>query len=326
MLRCVGSVAPLRIEIRMSSNKENQNIPLGVNAGIAASLMWGTYPLWYRPLSHIHTYELLANRIIWSVVFLLPLLFFVYRKGDEFRRLLKDVSNLPVVLICALILAVWWFTYLYCVTNNRVLEAGLGYYIGPIFTVVMGVVFLRERIDIWAAVSVLVSFVGIGYYAIMTQGDIPYLAIVLGLCYAGYTIYKRARVTFDSQISVAFELIVLVPAALCIFAFYAHEGSIQTLKSTSMSDNVLLFMLGVINVLPMWWYTIATKNIPTVPMSFIQYISPTCNFLLAVFWFSEPFSRHSLVMFVFVWIGVGIYALRNVYLVRASRVGSVAAR
>ena len=242
----------------------------------------------------------------------------MYRKGAEFRRLARDVSKLPVILICAAILALWWFTYMYCVTNNRVLEAGLGYYLGPIFTVIMGVVFLRERLDMWSAVSVLVSFSGIGYYALATQGEFPFFAIALGLCYSGYTIYKRGKVSFDSQISVAFELLVLAPAALCIFAFYAHANTLQSFNSTSVRDDILLFMLGVINVLPMWWYTVATKNLPTVTMSFVQYISPTCNFLLAVFWFDEPFSIHSLIMFVLVWIGVGIYALRSVMVIRGA--------
>jgi chloramphenicol-sensitive protein RarD len=306
----------------MSPNNEQQNLGQGITAGIGASLIWGTYPLWYRPLSHIHTYELLANRILWSVIFLMPLLFFIYRKGDEFRRLIRDYTKLPVVLVCATILAFWWFIYMYCVTNNRVLEAGLGYYLGPILTVVMGVVFLKEKIDLWSAASVLVSFAGIGYYTFATQGHIPYFAIALGLCYAGYTVYKRAKVTFDSQISVAFELLALVPAALLIFGYYAQDGSLQTFHTTTIPDNVLLFSLGVINVLPMWWYTVAARNVPTVPMSFIQYISPTCNFLLAVFWFSEPFSKHSLIMFVLVWVGVGIYTARSIYRLHTLRVGS----
>jgi chloramphenicol-sensitive protein RarD len=309
----------------MSPNEEKQNLGQGVAAGIGASMIWGTYPLWYRPLSHIHTYELLANRILWSVVFVLPLLFFIYRKGDEFRRILNDYSKLPVVLVCAVILAVWWFVYMYCVTNNRVLEAGLGYYLGPILTVVMGVVFLKERLDLWSAASVLISFTGIGYFAFATQGNFPFFAIALGLCYAGYTVYKRAKVKFDSQISVAFELLALVPAALLIFAYYAQDGSLQTFRSTTVSDNVLLFSLGVINVLPMWWYTVAAKNVPTVPMSFIQYVSPTCNFLLAVFWFSEPFSKHSLIMFVLVWVGVGIYTVRSIHRLRVRRGGSIQA-
>ncbi len=301
----------------MPVHNEQQNISLGIHAGVGASLMWGTYPLWYRPLSHVHTYELLANRILWSIVFLLPLLFFVYRKGAEFRRLVRDVTKLPVVAICATILAVWWFLYMYCVTNSRVLEAGLGYYLGPIFTVLMGMVFLRERIDRWSAASVLISFTGIGYYAIATQGSFPFLAIGLGMCYAGYTVYKRANVDFDAQVSVALELLALLPAAILLFMHYALEGSLQSFRTTSLTDNVLLFMLGVINVLPMWWYTIAARNLPTVPMSFLQYISPTCNFLLAVFWFAEPFSRHTLIMFLLVWTGVGIYAVRTVCRMRS---------
>jgi chloramphenicol-sensitive protein RarD len=303
----------------MQNPNEQQNIGLGIHAGVGASLIWGTYPLWYRPLSHIHTYELLANRILWSIVFLMPLLFFVYRKGVQFRQLVRDVTKLPIVAICAAILAVWWFLYMYCVTNNRVLEAGLGYYLGPIFTVVMGMVFLRERIDRWSAASVLVSFAGIGYYAIATQGSFPFLAIGLGLCYAGYTVYKRANVNFDAQVSVALELLALLPAAMLIFAHYAQQGSLQSFRTTSLTDNVLLFMLGVINVLPMWWYTVATRNLPTVPMSFLQYISPTCNFLLAVFWFAEPFSRHSLIMFLLVWVGVGIYTVRTIHRMRSAR-------
>jgi chloramphenicol-sensitive protein RarD len=297
----------------MLSNTERQNIGLGVNAGVGASLIWGTYPLWYKPLSHINTYELLANRILWSIIFIIPLLFLVYRKGEEFKRLIKDYSKLPIILFCATILAIWWFIYMYCVTNNRVLEAGLGYFLGPIFTVVMGIIFLKERIDYLSATSVLISFTGIGYYAYATQGHFPFFGVALGLCYAGYTVYKRAKVKFDSQISVALELIALAPVALMIFILCWQQASLQSFRTTTVSDNLLLFMLGVINVLPMWWYTVATKNVPTVPMSFIQYISPTCNFLLAVYWFQEPFSVHTLIMFAMIWLGVGTYTIGSIY-------------
>lgn len=307
------------VDAHMNNRTQGQNSIQGLAAGVGASLIWGTYPLWYKPLAHISTYELLANRITWSLALMIPAIFLIFRKKDAFWRATKDKSVLPVVLTCAAILALWWFTYTFCVTTGRILQAGLGYYLGPIFTVAMGIVFLRERVDAFSAASVLVSFAGIVYYALATQDEFPFFAIALGVFYAGYTVYKRARVRFDNQVSVALELLALLPLALIVFAYQAQDGSLQTFRATTSVDVLLLISLGVINVLPMWWYAVAVRNMAAVPISFVQYISPTCNFLLAVLWFSEPLSVHSMVMFCLVWLGVGIYAARNLYLLKSTR-------
>lgn len=288
--------------------KPSDNSALGLNAGLAATLIWGTYPLWYSPLAHISTLELLANRIVWSLVIMVPLLLLVFKKGRLLRQALADRNTLGVIFGCSLILAGWWFTYMWCIINGRVLEAGLGYYLGPIFTVGMGVVLLKERIDRISALAVAISFAGIAYYAFQTQGDLPYFGIMLGLFYSGYTIVKRSCSKIDQQVSVTGEIIFLMPWAIGLFSYAAILGTLQTGVSTTPLDNVLLLMLGVINVLPMWWYSLAARNLPAVAMSFIQYISPTCNFLLAAFYFGEEVTQDGLVMFLLVWTGIILYS------------------
>lgn len=301
----------------MSTLKETNS---GVYAGIGAGLIWGTYPFIYKPLADIDIFEVISHRVLWSVIFLLPVTIFVSKKGHLIRKAISNVRDISTITICSLILSGWWLTYIYTLVNDRILEAGLGYYLGPIMTAFFGFTFLKEKADYYSYASVIISFLGILYYAFETQGDFPIYGIMLGLFYSSYTIFKRGFLKVDSQASVSIEFCLLLIPAAAYLLWKLLDGNLTTFTQTTNNQNILLIFIGVANVIPMVLYSYASTSVPSITMSFIQYVSPTCNFMLAVFYYNEPFGHASLVMFIAIWIGVVIFCSRQYSILRASTI------
>lgn len=284
---------------------------LGIQAGVWAGLIWGSYPFIYKPLADIDILEVISHRVFWSVVFMLP--FALLAKGGVAR--MKEAFTEPAkvrgIMVCAIILSGWWLTYVFCLVSNRILEAGLGYFLGPVLTTLLGRLLLRERADFVSLIAVGLSFLGIAYFAFSTQGSLPIYGLLLGLFYSGYTVFKRGFLRTDTRTSVAAELVVLLPFAVAYLVYKYHEGAMDVFSITSTSQNILLIITGVANIIPMLMYSYSSRTLDSVAMSFIQYISPACNFLLAALYYKESLSSPAKVMFVFVIIGVVVYVVNS---------------
>ena len=273
--------------------------------------LWGTYPLWFQYLTHVPAFELLLHRIVWSCVFIVPLTIWGFNKKQEALTILRSKESLKYVLLSTSVLGVWWFSYTYAVISGRVLDASLGYFIGPIMTVLFGKIIFHEKASTLTNISVLIVFCGVLYYC-LSRGTVPVLAIVLGLSYSCYTVLRKLNSVADSQAATMIENLILLPFSLISFAVLFSETNLVSYIQTDSIDAFLFFMLGVINVLPIWWYGISAKYMPLLAISFFQYIPPTCNFLLAIFLFGEVLDIHKLIMFGLVWAGIGIYLLQLV--------------
>lgn len=304
------------IDNRGEAVPNKNKVRTGVYSGIGAGLIWGIYPFIYKPLAGIDILEVISHRVIWSVVFLLPITVLISKKGGLIKKAIANRKDLLTIFMCSLILAGWWLTYIYTLVNDRILEAGLGYYLGPVMTAMLGIVLLKEKADYLSVASVVISFIGILYYAIQTQGQFPIYGIMLGLFYSGYTIFKRGYLKVDSQASVTLEFCILIIPSVLYLLWKFVDGSLSTFVITTNTQNMLLIFIGIMNVIPMVMYSYASTNVPSITMSFIQYISPTCNFLLAVLYYNEPFGHASLVMFAAIWIGVIIFCYRQYSLMR----------
>lgn len=280
--------------------------------GLAAMLLWGSYPLWYRAVSHVPVFELLLHRVVWSSVFIVPLTYVVFNKREAVRRIIKSPRALAQVVLSALVLSVWWLSYTYAVVSGHVLDASLGYFISPLITVGCGVVIFKESASKLTITSIVLSILGVAYY-VYAKGSVPVVAMTLALCYTTYTILRKVNKEADSQAATMVENLLLLPLALIAALYLAVSGKMFSYSNTSSADAILFFLLGVINVLPMWWYGIAAKGLSLLTISFMQYIPPTCNFLLAALVFKESLDASKVVMFSFIWAGIGLY-LVQVYL------------
>ena len=295
----------------MIRNETQSSIAGPATFGMAAMLLWGSYPLWYHAVAHVPVFELLLHRVIWSSMFIVPLTYLVFTKKDEVRRIVQSRKTLGLVVLSALVLSVWWLSYTYAVVSGHVLDASLGYFISPLLTVGSGVLIFKEKATSTTHVSIALSLVGVGYY-VAVRGSLPIVALALAVCYTGYTILRKINKKADSQSATMVENLLLLPLAIGAAVYLAGSGQLVSYQSTSTEDAVLFVALGVINVLPMWWYGISTKGLSLLSISFLQYIPPTCNFLLAAFVFKENLDSSKVVMFSFVWAGIGLY-LAQIY-------------
>src|SRR5262245_34681233 len=154
--------------------------------GMAATLLWGSYPIWYKAVARVPVFELLLHRVVWSSVFLVPLTLIVFRKKAEVSAVLRGRRSLALVCLSAAVLAAWWLSYTYAVVSGHVLEASLGYFVSPLLTAACGVVVFRERAQPATIAAVCLALIGVASYLVV-QGSLPAYAVLLALCYTGYT-------------------------------------------------------------------------------------------------------------------------------------------
>lgn len=287
------------------------NLPtkaFGVSAALSAGLIWGIYPIFYKPLADIDILEVISHRVLWSVIFLAPLILIFHSSRTMFVSVFHSPRAILSVLICASILSAWWLLYVYCLINDLLLEASLGYFLGPVLTYLLSIFLLKERIVALPAIASATAFFGVFYFIIFSEAGIPFFGILLGLCYSLYTVYKRGFHVIGAKISVFSEFTVMLPFAVAYLLFKFHHDTLTGFISTTATENALLVFIGLINVIPMLLYSFASRETPGVTMSFLQFVSPVCNFFLAVFLYGEDFTRNHLIMFSFVWIGILLYS------------------
>ena len=279
--------------------------------GLAATFLWGSFPLWYVPLAHVPVFELLLHRIVWSSVFIVPLTFWIFSKKEEVLLILRSVRAIVYLVLSSLVLSAWWLSYTYAVVSGHVLDASLGYFISPLLTVGCGLIFFKERATPLTILSITVGLAGVAYY-VFVRGDIPLVAAVLALCYTGYTVIRKLNKGVDSQAATMVEVLILTPWCVLAFLFLVATNQVVSYHQTATVDAILFFALGVINVLPMWWYGIAVKEMSLVSVSFMQYIPPSLNFLLGIYVFNEVLDATKLTMFAFIWMGIALYLTQTV--------------
>ena len=285
----------------------------GVLAGTAAYAMWGVFPLIFHQLNSVGAGEILLHRIIWSfVVVVVGLLVF----SD--RRWITQVRQNPRVIgrlsVAAVLIAVNWLVYIWAVNTDRVIEAALGYYIGPLITVGLGVVVLRERlrrpqIAALAFGAAAVVVMGIAY------GRVPWIALVLACSFSGYGFVKKA-VAVDGGPSLAVETSVLLVPALVALVVLEARGDAAFLHG-SIGRDALLLGLGFVTAAPLVLFGVAATRIPLTVLGLLQYITPTLQLVCGVVVLHEPLPPERLAGFVLVWTALAILGADAVRAYRA---------
>ena len=210
----------------------------GMSSVFIAILLWGVLPLYWKQLESISPEQILANRIIWSFVFVLIILFFQARIG-ELGRLLRNGEK-STLFFCGFIISLNWFTYIYAVNTNNIVEASLGYYISPLLTIFLARVVLKERIDGLQAIAVVLALIGVGIITV-SFGKIPYLAIVLALTFSTYGLVKK-RSKSEVVIGLSVETLAVTPIALGYLIFLSWGG--EQIYSTLTTYELALLKIG----------------------------------------------------------------------------------
>ena len=265
--------------------------------------MWGLFPLYWPLLAPSSSLEVLAHRILWTLVVVVVLLG-ITRRLAPLRAVLGDRRRMLRLALAAVVIAVNWGTYIYGVTTDRVVETSLGYFINPIVTVAMGVVFLKERLRRaqWAAMALALVAVLV---LTVANGSPPYIALVLAFSFGTYGLLKKTARTGTVE-GLAVETAVLLPVA-ALFVTYLGVSGEGTFGTEGLDHAVLLALSGLITAIPLLLFGAAAPRVSLTTLGVLQYLAPTMQFLLGVTLFAEPLPPVRLLGFVLVWAGLALF-------------------
>jgi len=298
------------------SDSNNDDVRSGLMFGLSATLLWGSYPLWYKPLASIDSWQLLSWRVVFAELFLVMLVLVTSRT----QLLVKAVRETPFrnIFVVAFILGVWWFLYIYGIMTNRVLEVAMGYFISPIMSIAVSNLVFGEKMSKAQRAAVGLAGIGVALMAMRTLSwtTIPWIAVSIGFCFSFYGLFKK-RAPGDPVVMQTLEIMILLPlAAACLYwAFGAGDGHRFLVE---YRVDALLVATGVITVFPLWWYSRAAKQLPMMALGFLQFVPPSCNFLLAIFMYRESLDGYKLGVFGLIWAGLAIFMFDTVNKSRAS--------
>lgn len=275
----------------------------GVAFAGAAFLFWGLSPIYWKALGAATPLEISAHRVVWSFV-LLAVLLAARRRGGELAAAVRRPRTLATLLLTTVLIAVNWYVYIWAMAAERVLEASLGYFVNPLVNVLLGVVFLSERLTRPQAVAVALAGVGV---AVMTAevGRVPWVALALAGTFGFYGLLRKT-VDAGPQVGLAIETAILTPLTL-LWLWRLHAGGGGAFARGDLGLDLLLAGAGAVTVLPLVWFTAGARLLPLSALGLMQYIAPTIQFLLAVLVYGEPFTTPHLVAFTIIWIGLGVF-------------------
>jgi chloramphenicol-sensitive protein RarD len=284
----------------------------GMLFSLGAFTIWGLNPLYFRLIAEVSTPEILVHRIVWMCV-LLPVLVVVMGQWKAFTGLLARPRTMGLLALSAGMISINWLVFTWAVTHDRVMETSMGYFINPLFNVLLGVVILRERLRIVQMISVVLAAAGVGYLVFM-HGSLPWVAIVLPFTFGLYGLLRKL-IVIDAFSGLLTEGLVLLPFAVLYWLYLISKGSSHFIND-SWSMRGLLMLGGLITVVPLCMFAAGAKRIPLSLVGILQYLAPSLTFLLAVFLFHEPFDRVRLVTFVCIWLSLILFTAESLYVSR----------
>jgi chloramphenicol-sensitive protein RarD len=287
--------------------------PAGFAFAVSAYLLWGALPIYLKALEHIPPVEVLAHRVIWSVP-VAGLVLIVLGRTSDIVRALKTPRMLGMATLTAAMISLNWGVYVWSIANDHALDAALGYYINPLFSVLLGAAVLRERLAPaqWAAVGLAVAAVAV---LTVATGKLPWVALVLMTSFGIYG-YLRKTLPIGPNQGFLLEVLLLSPFALVYMLWLGPEGHFLT---TGLRDTALLIGCGVVTAVPLMLYANGAKRLKLSTTGMLQYIAPTLIFLVAVFVFGEPFGPARAVAFPLIWLALVIYTTSMIRDARAAR-------
>lgn len=292
----------------------NVDTPQGLAFALAAYLFWGFLPLYMKLVAHIPPAEVVAHRIIWSV----PLaggLLILLRRTSDLRAVLRDPRALAMGCVTAALISVNWGIYVWSIASDQAVEAALGYYINPLFSIFLGAVLLGERLSRMQIAAVALAAAAV-LVLTLEQGRLPWAALALTFTWGFYAYFKK-RLPIGPNQGFLLEVLILLPFALGYVAWLGIQGTGHF--AASPRDAALLMGCGVATAVPLIVYANGAKLLRLSTIGVLQYIAPTMIFMIAVFVFGEPFGRGRMIAFPMIWTALVLYTASMLRQLRAAR-------
>ncbi|ASD68322.1 EamA family transporter RarD [Pseudoalteromonas piscicida] len=264
---------------------------------VLAFFMWGLAPIYFKQLVHVDAIEILIHRVVWSVFFI-ALIVLAKRQWPKIKAILINPKLLAMLTLTALLLGFNWGLFIWSVNNGFMLDASLGYYINPLLNVLLGMLFLSERLRTAQKFAVLLAIVGV-VLQLISFGSFPVIAFSLAGSFAIYGLLRKT-LAVESLPGLLVEALILTPIALAYW-WWVEPSATSNLWHNDWYTNTLLISAGVVTTLPLLCFTAAAKRIPYTTLGFFQYIGPSLMFILAVLLYGEAFDAERAITFAFIW-------------------------
>ena len=274
-----------------------------------AYVLWGTLPIYWKLLGQVPALEVLAHRIIWSFLFLLLLILCngnLTNFKQEVRGLLSRRREALAMLAASLLISGNWLVYIWAVQSNRIVESSLGYYINPLVSIALGLIFLKERLSFWQKNACLLALVGV-LHLTWQFGSVPWIALFLAVSFGLYGLCKKI-IRIGAINGIALETLLVSPLALFFLSRLELSGDAAFMQNGPLIA-LLCIGTGIITATPLILFAKGVKKLPLKVIGFVQYLSPTLALLIGIFVYNEPFTLTHLIAFSFIWGALALVSL-----------------
>ncbi len=290
-----------KIKIQPSSGK-------GVVFAAIAYLIWGFSPVYWKELSQVPAFETILHRVVWSFLFFMPIIL-IQKKWGDFKIALKDYKTLFILFFTAFLVSCNWLVFIWSVNNGHLMQAALGYYINPLVNVMLGMIFLKERLRRLQVVAVCLAAIGVAYLT-LSHGELPWISLTLAFSFGFYGLIRKSA-QISSVIGLAIETLILTIPASIYLVFLESKGS-GAFYNMGLKTSLFLAGTALVTALPLLFFNMAAKRLKLSTMGFLQYFAPTCTFFLGIFLYHEPFDSVQLLTFCFIWSALVFYSIDSV--------------
>lgn len=286
----------------------------GIFYALTAFTLWAIAPIYFKEMSFVPAQEILAHRVVWSFILVL-ILILLLRYTDALKTVFRSRKTLLAMLVSTLLIGFNWGTFIWAVQNNKMLSASLGYYINPLISILLGMIFFQDKLDKVRKAAVVLCFCAV-VFEVIQFGSLPWIALILAVTFGFYGLVRK-KVAVDSFTGMAIETGIMLPFAL-LYLIWSPSAT-ANIFDNSAHVNWLLFAAGPVTMVPLMCFAAAANRVSMVTLGFFQYIGPTGMFFLAVFLYDEPLSSEKLTTFVLIWSALAILILDSVRKIRKNR-------
>ena len=268
-------------------------------------VLWGLLPIFWKLLANVDSVYVLAQRVLFSCIFCLAIIL-LKKNGSSVKNILKSKTERRRYFVCGILISINWGVYILTIAMGKILEASLAYYMNPLFSVVIGALIFKEKLSAVQWVSVGLALVGV-MIPVIAYGNVPYLAIIIGLSFALYGAMKKT-IKAESDVSICMETMSVLPLAI-VFIAYAQVSGYTDFSSLSTTEMLLLIASGPVTSIPLMLFAKGIRKTSITTSGILMYINPTLQLLVGVLIYNEVFTKMNAITFAFVWAAVILFGL-----------------
>lgn len=284
-----------------------ENYKQGIFFGLAAYVLWGILPVYWKALELVSPFEILSSRFIWSCVFVFLLIIFQKKWSlftKEVKQVFSNVKTGAAMVAAGITISFNWGTFIWAVNNGHIVETSMGYYINPLVSILFAVVFLRERLDKMQLAAITCAFIGVASM-VYSFGKIPWVSLTLAFTFALYGLLKKI-LPVSALTSIMLETLLITPLAL-VYEYSLWQQGVSFYASGNLQVIMMLTGAGVVTAIPLLLFTAGARLLPLKIIGFLQYISPTLTLLIGVFVYNEAFTVSHLLAFGWIWAALLLF-------------------